>query len=573
MRLMDICELAARKISVRLRLVVVFTLILAAVTGVMGIYATRVMSQHIQSTAQEALRAQLALTKYLIDINYPGDWRIADGKLYKGTVIIEGNYAVIDKIGELTNDNVTIFRGDTRVATNVKKEGQRAVGTQAAAEVIQQVINQGLPYNNRANVAGVDNFTAYEAIKDSAGKIVGMVFVGVPAKTYDDLISAFQSTMIKYSIIGILLGFLAAFLIAYTVYKPLGRLEEAVQRVSEGDLVEKLPDIARDEPGKLAQNVNIMIDQIGNLVTKTKNLTRNVSDSSIQLAKRCEMSSGLMEDMTVKTAEMRENANQQAKLTAASKAAIGEMTAAIKQVAVNSEDVLTSAMNTASRAKEGEKQVEKAINQMQIISHTVNSSTLLVEGLGQKSIAIGQIVDLITSIANQTNLLALNAAIEAARAGEQGKGFAVVAEEVRKLAEESGEAAQRIAELIREIQTEADKAVVAMHEGTEEVGHGTEAVSQAGQAFGMIIEALNMVNGQIEQMSAASEEMAASAESAITSIQQVAYKADDNARAAGIVSELAQEQMAGIQEVSAAVDMLNNIVAQLEEALAVFKVL
>lgn len=573
MRLMDICELAARKISVRLRLVVVFTLILAAVTGVMGIYATRVMSQHIQSTAQEALRAQLALTKYLIDINYPGDWRIADGKLYKGTVIIEGNYAVIDKIGELTNDNVTIFRGDTRVATNVKKEGQRAVGTQAAAEVIQQVIKQGLPYNNRANVAGVDNFTAYEAIKDSAGKIVGMVFVGVPAKTYDDLISAFQSTMIKYSIIGILLGFLAAFLIAYTVYKPLGRLEEAVQRVSEGDLVEKLPDIARDEPGKLAQNVNIMIDQIGNLVTKTKNLTRNVSDSSIQLAKRCEMSSGLMEDMTVKTAEMRENANQQAKLTAASKAAIGEMTAAIKQVAVNSEDVLTSAMNTASRAKEGEKQVEKAINQMQIISHTVNSSTLLVEGLGQKSIAIGQIVDLITSIANQTNLLALNAAIEAARAGEQGKGFAVVAEEVRKLAEESGEAAQRIAELIREIQTEADKAVVAMHEGTEEVGHGTEAVSQAGQAFGMIIEALNMVNGQIEQMSAASEEMAASAESAITSIQQVAYKADDNARAAGIVSELAQEQMAGIQEVSAAVDMLNNIVAQLEEALAVFKVL
>ena len=112
-----------------------------------------------------------------------------------------------------------------------------------------------------------------------------------------------------------------------------------------------------------------------------------------------------------------------------------------------------------------------------------------------------------------------------------------------------------------------------MHEGTEEVGHGSEAVSQAGQAFAMIIDSLNIVNDQIEQMSAASEEMAASAESAITSIQQVAYKADDNARAANIVSELAQEQMAGIQEVSAAVDMLNNIVAELEEALAVFKVL
>ena len=323
------------------------------------------------------------------------------------------------------------------------------MGTQAAAEVIEQVINQGQPYNNRANVAGVDNFTSYEAIKDAAGKIVGMVFIGVPAQTYDDMISDFKYNMYKYSIIGILLGFLAAFLIAYTVYKPLGRLEEAVQRVSEGDLVEKLPDLAKDEPGKLAQNVNSMIDQIGNLVTKTKDLTRNVSDSSLQLAKRCEMSTGLMEEMSVKTSEMRENANQQAKLSGASKAAIGEMTAAIKQVAATSEEVLSSAIRTSNRAKEGERQVEKAISQMQIISQTVNSSTQLVEGLGQKSIAIGQIVDLITSIASQTNLLALNAAIEAARAGEQGKGFAVVAEEVRKLAEESGEAAQRIAELIK----------------------------------------------------------------------------------------------------------------------------
>ncbi len=573
MSLMESYELIARKISVRLRLVLVFTLILATVTGVMGIYATRVMSEHIQNTAQQSLQAQLEMTKYIIDTNYPGEWQLLDGKLHKGSLLIEGNYNVIDKIGELTSDNVTIFRGDTRVATNVMKDGQRAVGTQAAPEVVEQVINRGMPYNNRANVAGTDNFTSYEAIKDAAGKIVGMVFIGVPAKPYDDKVADFQMSMIIASIIGILLGFLAAFLIAYTVYKPLGRLEEAVQRVSEGDLVEKLPDYSKDEPGKLAQNVNLMIDQIGTLVTKTKNLTKNVSDYSQQLSKRCEMSSGLMEDMTIKTSEMRENAAQQARLSGNSKAAIGEMTAAIKQVAANSEDVLSSAIKTANRAKEGERQVDKAISQMQIISSTVNSSTQLVESLGQKSIAIGQIVDLITSIANQTNLLALNAAIEAARAGEQGKGFAVVAEEVRKLAEESGEAAQRIAELIREIQTEADKAVVAMHEGTQEVGLGTDAVSNAGQAFAMIIDALSLVNGQIEQMSAASEEMAASAELAITSIQQVAYKADDNSQAANIVSELAQEQMAGIEEVSAAVDMLNNIVAQLEDALAVFKVL
>ena len=114
MKLMETCELIARKISVRLRLVLVFTLILAAVTGLMGYYATQVMSEHITSTAQQSLKSQLALTKYLIDINYPGDWKLADGKLYKGDILIEGNYAIIDRIGELTKDNVTIFRGDTR---------------------------------------------------------------------------------------------------------------------------------------------------------------------------------------------------------------------------------------------------------------------------------------------------------------------------------------------------------------------------------------------------------------------------------------------------------------------------
>jgi methyl-accepting chemotaxis protein len=229
-------------------------------------------------------------------------------------------------------------------------------------------------------------------------------------------------------------------------------------------------------------------------------------------------------------------------------------------------------LSASNKAEDGEKQVEKAISQINIISTTVNSTAGIIEGLGDKSQEVGQIVDLITNVANQTNLLALNAAIEAARAGEQGRGFAVVAEEVRKLAEESGEAAKRIAGLIREVQIEAERAVNAMKDGTREVAQGTEVVASAGEAFEHIIDAVNTVNQQIQEMTAASEEMAASAESAIHSIEQTAAAADNNARAAEHVSQLAGEQMAGLEEITASVDNLQNGIIELEKALDYFKI-
>lgn len=572
MKLLESYELFARRISVRMRLIITFTMLLAAVTGLMGYYATSVMSSKIQTTAEQSLQAQLALSKSIIDLNYPGNWKLVDGKLHKGDVVIDDNFAVVDSIGKMTGSNVTIFRDDTRVSTNVTKENKRAVGTKADAQVIQTVLKDGNSFNSRVQVAGADNYTCYEPIKDETGKIVGMVFVGVPCAPYDALVSNFRLSMYAYSGIAIALGLLFAFLIAYTVYKPLGRLNVAVGRVSEGDLSYKLPKNAKDEPGVLADNVNTMVDKISGLVSKTKSLTFNVGESSANLAKRCEMSTGLMEDMTLKAMEMRETAGQQAQLSERSRIGMSEMSQAIKQVAGSAEEVLNSAMTATSKAREGENQIERAIEQMNVISRTVNSSSKLVEGLGAKSTAIGQIVDLIGGIANQTNLLALNAAIEAAHAGEQGKGFAVVAEEVRKLAEESGEAAQRIADLIKEIQVEADHSIKAMQDGTREVNHGTEVVSNAGNAFRKIIEAISLVSEQIQQMTAASEEMAASMESAVQSIQAATSKADDNNKAAAMVSQLAQEQMAGIEEVSASVEYLNNIVAELEEAMAVFKI-
>ncbi|MDD2510566.1 MAG: methyl-accepting chemotaxis protein [Syntrophomonas sp.] len=565
-------ERLLRLLDVRLRLILAFTLIVAAVTGIMGIYATYVMSEKIVFTAQEKLKSDLALGRQIIELNFPGDWEVIDGQLYKGDVLMEENYDVVDRIGKLTGDTVTIFKGDTRVSTNVMKDNKRQVGTQVSEQVAEAVLKKGETYIGRANVVGTWNETAYEPIKNSVGQIIGIWYAGVPATPYDEAVGHFRNSMVIYSLIGILIGFIAAFLIAASVYRPLERIKKAVDEVSQGDLTQKVPVFAKDEPAQLALMVNLMVERISELIGKTRQLAENVGHASGILLKTCEMSTSQMEDMTIKANDMNNSAIGQADLTGRSKVVIGEMSEVIQQVARNSQEVSSSTMVANAKAQEGEKQVEKAIEQMGVISHTVNSTAKIVQGLGGKSQEINQIVDLITNIANQTNLLALNAAIEAARAGEQGKGFAVVAEEVRKLAEESGEAAKRIAGLIKEVQNEAVRAVKAMEEGTKEVAFGTEAVASAGEAFELIIKGVTEISEEIQEMSAASEEMAASAETALESIEQTSAAAQDNLGYTRKIGQLAEEQMASVEEVNASIESLNKVVIEMEEAISYFKV-
>lgn len=572
MKIMEWIEKISRRIDVRYRLVVIFTLIIAGVTGIMGIYATSVVSDRLVTAAEEKLLSDLKMGEYIIDQAYPGEWKIENGLLYKGDNVINGQHEIVDRIGNLTGDTVTIFSGDTRVATNVTKDDQRMINTQVSEEVKHAVLDKGEIYVGEADVVGTVNYTAYQPIKDAQGKIIGIWYVGVPSTKYDSIVDDFRLHMIGYTIIGITLGLLAAFILAYTVYRPLLRIRSELKYMGEGDLTKTIEIVGKDELSRVASGVNLTVERISELIGKTKNLTGIVSASNQELAKRSEMSATLMEKMAEQANEMSQSADRQAELTGQSHQSITEMSAVIQQVAENAQEVSSSAFSATNEAEAGEEKLNLAVGQIDTISRTVNSTASIIVGLGVKSKEIGQIVDLITSIADQTNLLALNAAIEAARAGEQGRGFAVVAEEVRKLAEESGEAANRIAGIILEIQNEAEKAVKAMEDGTREVAKGTEIIDEAGRAFQEIIKAINIVNQQIQEMSAASQEMAASAETAIQAIEATTEAAVNNAHAANQISAIVEEQMAGIKEIDAAVDKLGEVIADLEQSIAFFKI-
>ena len=251
--------------------------------------------------------------------------------------------------------------------------------------------------------------------------------------------------------------------------------------VAAGDLSETSMGIrSQDEIGRLARSFKQMVGNMRALVKQISSDAEHLAASSEELTASAEQSSQATNQVALSIQEVAGGANEQMNAANEAAAVVTEMSAGIQQIAANASSVSQQSETAAEKAVRGGAAVDKAVSQMSQIEQTVNTSAQVVAKLGERSKEIGQIVDAISGIAGQTNLLALNAAIEAARAGEQGRGFAVVAEEVRKLAEQSEEAAKKIAGLIGEIQVDTDKAVQAMQQGTQEVKTGAEVVNAAG---------------------------------------------------------------------------------------------
>ena len=235
-------------------------------------------------------------------------------------------------------------------------------------------------------------------------------------------------------------------------------------------------------------------------------------------------------------------------------------------------EVQKSVEKTSQAAESGGEAIGKAIRQMQALDTTVTHSAQVVAKLGERSQEIGQIVDTISGIAGQTNLLALNAAIEAARAGEQGRGFAVVADEVRKLAEQSQEAAGRIASLIGEIQGETGRAVEAMNKGTAEVKEGTVVAGQAGAAFEEIVGLIRKANEEVAAITTAIEQTVSGSGRIVRAVDDMQNVSRDTAEQTQTVAAATEEQAASMEEIASSSRSLAHLAEELQVAVSRFKV-
>ncbi|MBP2651036.1 MAG: hypothetical protein H6Q74_1861 [Firmicutes bacterium] len=387
-------------------------------------------------------------------------------------------------------------------------------------------------------------------------------------------VASFMNKLILgVTLVAIALSLVIGWLVSRMIANPLGLLVGMAREVAQGNLAVKKLDIAsNDEVGQLANEFNTMTDNLRGLVKNVTDTAEHVAASSEELTASAEQSAQATNQVAATIGEVAHGAERQANVVNATAAVVEQMSEGIQQASLNANVVSGVAEKTAAAANEGDKAVKAAMNQMDSIEQSVSSSARVVAKLGERSKEIGQIVDTISGIASQTNLLALNAAIEAARAGEQGRGFAVVAEEVRKLAEQSQEAAKQIASLISEIQSDTGNAVIAMNEGTREVKVGADVVNNAGKAFKEIVALIGEVSSQVREISAAMEQMASGSHQIVASVRDIDRISKDAAGQTQTVSAATEEQSASMEEIAAASQALARLAEQLQGEVRKFSI-
>lgn len=378
---------------------------------------------------------------------------------------------------------------------------------------------------------------------------------------------------ITLGITSIVACLLLAFWLTINIRGPIQRLVFNMKEVSEGNLcVEPLVVKSRDEVHDLANSFHEMTSSLQTLIRQVGTTSEQVAASAEELNASAEQTSQATEQIAVTVQEVASATDQQLESVGRGAKSIDDISHGISHIASKSQAASTLAIQVASMAGEGNQSIQAAVLQMNAIHDSIRELSSVVEGLGNHSQAIGQIIEVITGIADQTNLLALNAAIEAARAGEHGRGFAVVADEVRKLAEQSSRSAEQISQLIHTIQTDTKQAVGSMEAGTREVQQGILVVHRAGETFGQIQMSIGTVSDQVHDVSAAAQEVSAHSEQVVDAIRQVSEVSAVTADGTQNVSAATEEQLAAMEEISSSATALSQMAEELQYMIGRFKV-
>jgi len=316
--------------------------------------------------------------------------------------------------------------------------------------------------------------------------------------------SAVVATIIAVAIIIALLGMLIRILI-----QPLHVMTRAMEDIAdgEGDLTKRLTIQNNDEFGLLGTAFNRFVERVHTSIREVSSATGQVNEVALRVVAASNSSMF--------------NSDQQASRTSSVAAAINQLGAAAQEIARNAAQASSQASDARSLAEDGQQVVDRSIKAMNQLSSMLSASSTNIESLNSKTVNIGQILEVITSISQQTNLLALNAAIEAARAGEAGRGFAVVADEVRNLAHRTQESAQQVQTMIEELQVGARESVSTMSDSQRHSQDSVEIANLAGERLNSVTLRIGEIDGMNQSVATATEEQTAVVESINVDITEI----------------------------------------------------
>ncbi|KOO51504.1 chemotaxis protein [Viridibacillus arvi] len=559
------------KIGMKFNVLQVFVILFLCI--LITVVAKWEIEKSLMETFEDRAIEASTLGETIVNDRFTGDWTIKGGELYKGEHNFTNDTTLVDEIGKTLSGAVTIFNGDTRIATNVQVDGQRSIGTKASDTVVDQVLKKGSTYVGVADVVGEKYVTVYQPIKDTSGKVIGMWFIGEPITKINEITQSLVLKIVLALLVGGTIAILGSILLTRALVRPIKQINRQLKEIAEGegDLTQELIVKTEDETGELAHSFNQMLGSL-------RKMMKQVADSSVHVAAASEELTANAEQTTEATsqiaqsihniaegAEMQENGSQN------SFKSIETVRSNLQKVVDQSTTVTLVAKETSLEALNGNDTLRKVIHQMNVINNATSNASQSIDELGKQSNEIGNIVAVITAISEQTNLLALNAAIEAARAGEHGKGFAVVADEVRKLAEQSKVSASQITELILQTQKGTEKAVKAIELGTKETASGMLVVEETKQGFEKILQSVDQVTERIEEVNLIAKNMYNAVNDVYSSVEDNLNIAKNSSSTTQLVASASEEQLATMEEITSSAETMSKMAEELQLLVSQFK--
>ncbi len=541
------------KMSLNMLFVIMSIIVLGSLSAVLTVIAVNQQINIARAvTVDTLLSNSIKMLEKTIRKEY-GRLKIVNGRLVNenGTPI-SGRYDVVDKISEAFGVTAAIFKREGSdfigVVSSVRdKYNRRVVGTllEKRGKVYKFVIN-GKKYIGEAEVLGKEYIAIFKPYFDDSGKVIGMLYVGIPKEKVESVIhprikrGTLIMTMISFTVMGVV-TLVTLVVLSVVVVNPMKRLSESARKMGEGDFtngaviesfIKEIDEIARSiksSTSRMSSVIRSIIEtskDVGNGSNKLMNVVKDLNAISEDLSNEIKKADDLAKEVTSAIEEITNNAQE----VASSAESVAE---ASQKLSKSSEDM----RDAAYAGKEVVKEVEMII---EMVKESSKITANVTEDLAKKAENIEKIIETIEKIADQTNLLALNAAIEAARAGDHGKGFSIVAEEIRKLAEESKFATERIGKILEAIKEGSLKAKETTGTTLEVVERAVRSSKKVTEQIDRILEEVERVSDQAESLASASGEQSSATNEISESIRVASSSISEIAVQLGKVHETSE---------------------------------